>query len=89
MKTIRLQSDGTPFTCYTKAKLTFRKGKHWKPCTTELAIMKKKLDKLASGYEQVNALGQKVKAKRMLQKAVQLSKRISELLKLGGQRVLN
>ena len=69
---------------YDKAKLTFRKGKHWKPCTSELSRMKKALDKLSPDYEQAKALGMHVKAKRIFRKAMQVSKRISVLLQGQG-----
>ena len=66
-------------------KPVFRKGKYWKPCNTELAIMKKKLDKLVPVYEEAQGFGLMVKAKRVFKKALQISKRISVLLGEGGQ----
>ena len=68
---------------YTKAELTFTKGKHWKPCKTELSIMKKKLDKLTPAYTDAQNFGLDVTAKRIFKKAVQISKRITVLL--GGR----
>ena len=59
----------------------------YKPCTNELQKMKKALDKLTPKYEQAQALGMKVKAKRIFKKALQVSKRISALLKQSGVRI--
>ena len=63
-----------------KYQPVLRKGKHWKPQTSELEVMKKKLDKLVPEYEQVKAFGQVVRAKRIFKKALQISKRISVIL---------
>ena len=61
-------------------KVVLRKGKHWKPCTSELVRMKKALDKLVPKYEEAQGFGMIIKAKRILKKATQISKRISILL---------
>ncbi len=71
---------GTPFPCYSKFTPKLRLSKNWKPGTTELTRMKKKLDRLVPIYEDCKNFGQVVKAKRIFRKALQISKRVTELL---------
>jgi len=60
-------------------------SKNWKPCKTELTMLKKKVDKLAEEYSQRKALGQHMLAKRIFKKAMRLTDRISLLLGFDGR----
>ncbi len=81
LKNVKIHSTGgTPFPCYSKFEPKIRLTKHWKPCTTELTRMKKKLDRLVPIYEDAKNFGQVVKAKRIFRKALQISKRVTALL---------
>ncbi len=73
-------AGGTPFPCYSKFEPHQYLTKNWVPCVTELEKMKKKLDKLVPVYEDSKNFGQLVKAKRIFKKALQISKRVTELL---------
>ena len=74
---------------YNHEPLKFRKGKHWKPCSSELVKLKRKVDKLSAEYTQRQALGQTVRAKRIFKKAMALTDRISVLLGFDGKAAVN
>jgi len=85
-KTIRkLDGNLKPFPNYTKFTKKLRLSKHWKPCVTEITLLKKKVDKLSKEYEQRQAFGQKVKAARIFKKAMRLTDRLSTLLGFDGK----
>ena len=73
------------FPCYTKYVAKLRLSKNWKPCTTEVVKLKKKVDKLSIEYTNCENFGQKVKAKRIFKKAMRLTDKISVLLGFEGR----
>ncbi len=74
---------GTPFPCYSKFEPKLRLSKNWKPCTTEAIRLQHKIDKMIPIYEDATNFGQKIKAKRIFKKALQISKRLTKLMGRG------